>query len=94
MEYKKFKLAQALRFRFEDNFYVCLLAYNFIAASVVFFLVAMLLLEFVEIKHYINIHFSTVFVFLSLVLLFVGCAILIFRKLKVEIKKFKQKARF
>ena len=83
MEYKKFKLAQALRFRFEDNFYVCLLAYNFIAASVVFFLVAMLLLEFVEIKH--NIHFSTFFVFLSLVLLFVGCAILIFRKLKVEI---------
>jgi hypothetical protein len=92
MEYKNFKLAQALRFRFEDNFYVCLLAYNFIAASVVFFLVAMLLLEFVEIKH--NIHFSTFFVFLSLVLLFVGCAILIFRKLKVEIKKFKQKARF
>lgn len=94
MDYKKFKLYQALRFRFEDNMYVFLIPFNFFAASVIFFLVAMLHIELVEKKHYISINFSTFFIVLSLISLAVGCVILIFRKLKIEIKKWQQKARF
>ena len=94
MNHNKFKLAQALRFRFEDNLYVCLLPYNFIAASFVFFCIAMLFLEFVEQKYLTKIHFSSFFIVLSLILLSVGCCLLVFRKIQVEIRNFKQKSRF
>ena len=94
MNHKKFKLAQALRFRFEDNVYVCLLPYNLIVASFVFFGIAMLFLEFVEGRHLTNVHISTFFIVLSLISLAGGCCILAFRKIEVEVRNFRQKSRF